>query len=169
MLSQQGHKPSPFCPRCSNAIETCDHVYKCSHPQAITNRQSFLQMFLSTLLSAKKPIHILSSFEYKLSLTLELPFLPSFHVQHEILPSTKNYWWLRFDIKTSLDGIISLMATLLFIETLSLFNLTHMIWIIHLLIGTKSLLKAASPSYSAYGMIKICTYMGHPKSRHLRN
>jgi hypothetical protein len=63
MLSQQGRESSLFCPRCLNVIKTCDHIYKCSHPQALTNRCSFLQVFLSTLLSVKTPIYILSSFE----------------------------------------------------------------------------------------------------------
>jgi hypothetical protein len=90
MLSRQGREPSPLCPRCCIAVETSDHIYKGSQSQAMANRQSFLYKFLSTLLSAKTPIHVLSTFEYKLSITLDIQFLPSFHVQNEIPSLTKT-------------------------------------------------------------------------------
>lgn len=89
MLSRQGRKPSPLCPRCCTAIETSQHVYKCSQSQAISNWRSFLKKFLSSLLSIKTLIYNISTLEYKLSITLEIPFIPTFHIQDEIPPLTK--------------------------------------------------------------------------------
>lgn len=67
-----------MCPRCNTAIETCDDVRQCPNPQAIQNRRSFLQSFLLSLLSIGPPLYILVSFENKLSLTLDIPFIPEF-------------------------------------------------------------------------------------------
>jgi len=89
MLSGQGRELSPLCPRCSSAIETSEHVYQCPQTQAISNRKSFLENFLSHLLSLKTPIYILCTLEYKLSIALDIPFLPKFHNQEAILPDTK--------------------------------------------------------------------------------
>jgi hypothetical protein len=90
ILSQQGCKHFPLCPRCSNAVETSEHVYKCSQSQAMANRHSFLKKFLSSLLAIKTPTYIIRTLEYKLSVTLEIPFLPTFQKQDEIPPFRKT-------------------------------------------------------------------------------
>jgi hypothetical protein len=87
--SRQGQETSPLCPRCSSAIETSEHMYQCPQTQAISNCRSFLENFFSHLLSLKTPIYILCTLEYKLSITLDIPFLPKFHNQEEIPPDTK--------------------------------------------------------------------------------
>jgi hypothetical protein len=89
MLSRHGRESSPLCPRCSSAIKTSEHVYQCPQAQAISNHRSFLENFLSHLLSLKTPIYILCTMEYKLSIALDIPFLPKFHNQEEIPSDTK--------------------------------------------------------------------------------
>lgn len=42
VLCPQGREPSPPCPRCRQAIETSDHVWKYPHDDAITSQQNFL-------------------------------------------------------------------------------------------------------------------------------
>jgi hypothetical protein len=88
-LSCQGRVPSPLCPCCSESLETWDHVFSCLSTPATTVRRSALQTFLSKLANIGTPIHILVTFEYKLSITLGLPYTQTFHMSSPICPSLK--------------------------------------------------------------------------------
>jgi len=91
MLCRQGRETSSLCPRCHKAVETSDHVYKCSQPQAVSNRSSFLKEYLSHLLLLNTPMYIISTLQYKLSLSLEIPFITTFQIQNNIPPETRRH------------------------------------------------------------------------------
>jgi hypothetical protein len=77
-LCQQGREYSPLCLRCSTTVETCEHIRTCQHSDAITSRRKLLDAFLSMLLKCHTPTYILKTFEYKLSLVLELQYTTSY-------------------------------------------------------------------------------------------
>ena len=169
MLSRQGRKPSPLCPRCCTAIETSQHVYKCSQSQAISNWRSFLKKFLSSLLSIKTLIYNISTLEYKLSITLEIPFIPTFHIQDEIPPLTKMLLinairhqniigWDNF-----LRGYMSLYWLYIFQQSHTYDNKhPSQTW-------EKTLWRVPLPSCSKYGMIETSTYMAYQKLKQHTN
>jgi hypothetical protein len=79
-LCCQGRAPPPSCQRCSTNVKTPDHVLQCPNEFAVSAHQSFLKPFLSSLIEAGTPICIVSTIEYKLSLTLDLLFSQTFTV-----------------------------------------------------------------------------------------
>jgi hypothetical protein len=72
-LCRQGHHPSPLCPRCSLSVETVDHARVCSSSMAVTHRVSLLNNFPQEILCLGTSPMILPTFEYKLSITLDIP------------------------------------------------------------------------------------------------
>jgi hypothetical protein len=88
-LCRQGRESSPLCPQCKSQIETWNHVYSCSDPTAMEYHRTALYSFLSTMAQSGAPIYILTTFEYKLSIVLAIPFQPQFSVISPIQPLTK--------------------------------------------------------------------------------
>lgn len=72
-LCRQGRPPSSLCPRCHITVETSDHVFKCSHHEAMDKRSQCLKCTIATLRNANTPQLLLNTLQYKLSLVLDLP------------------------------------------------------------------------------------------------
>ncbi len=89
-LCWQGREYTSICPRCNLAVEIPTHVYQCPDPTVVTNRMKLLTLFLSQLVNIHTPIHIIISLEYKLSLTLDIPYSRIYSAPTELPPSTKN-------------------------------------------------------------------------------
>jgi hypothetical protein len=85
---RQGRVPSPICPKCGSTVETSSHVIICPHNSAVEQRTVGLNKFLSSMLSLQTPIYLLSTLEYKSSLTLQIPFaqryIKSFSIPSDI-------------------------------------------------------------------------------------
>jgi len=113
-LFLQGPTKSPHCPRCSRAKETHQHIIECVNRDAINARSASLKSFLTAMVQVHTPIQILAAMEYKLSLTLNVPYqhtyscptaLPSDSHSHFIIqkfsgtsPPTRplrDRWYLR--------------------------------------------------------------------------
>jgi hypothetical protein len=73
-LCKQKRGPCPLCPQCKSAVETSDHVITCPYIDAMIVRANGLRIFLTALKKAGTPSFILCTLEYKLSLTLDIPF-----------------------------------------------------------------------------------------------
>lgn len=78
ILSRQGRSETPLCPCCNTRVETSPHVFTCQETQAITQRISHLTTFLSALHKLKTPIQLMATLEYKLSITLQIPYTQTY-------------------------------------------------------------------------------------------
>jgi hypothetical protein len=83
----QGRENTPLCPRCNTTIETPDHFFTCSAPDAIANRQELLQSFLLELERIFTAPALLTIFEYKISIVLHLPLYLTYQNPHPLLPN----------------------------------------------------------------------------------
>jgi len=77
-LCPQGRERSPLCPRCNRAVEAHSHIITCNDPQASESRHGLLYTFLHSLAAVHSPIHIISTLEYKLALTLDVPCIQTY-------------------------------------------------------------------------------------------
>jgi len=89
-LCRQGRAPSALCPRCLQKVETSEHVRVCQDETAVRSRRSSLTIFLETMVTLGTPIYIISIFEYKLSLTLDIPYISSY--SHSGIPNNHTYY-----------------------------------------------------------------------------
>jgi len=96
LLFQQECCPSPLCPRCQLTVVTTKHVLICTAPDATQCRLRLLPDFLKNLINIGTPIHIITTFHYKLSILLNLPY------DHSLSPSTT----LQYESKTLLISAI---------------------------------------------------------------
>jgi len=71
-LCRQGRMHSPMCAQCHEHIETAAHIIICDQPLAITARHNMLDDMLHQLEKRGTPNIMLQTFDYKLSLTLNL-------------------------------------------------------------------------------------------------
>jgi hypothetical protein len=78
-LCRQGRSNTSICPRCNNQVETRTHVFLCENETATLQHSQHLSRFLSDLQKVKTPTHLLATFEYKLSLYLQIPY----HQRHQ--------------------------------------------------------------------------------------
>jgi hypothetical protein len=85
-LCRQGREPFPLCPRCEGTVKTSSHVMICPHKSAVEQRIEGLHKFLSNLLSIHTPVYLISTLEYKLSLTLQVPFVHHYLNSYPISP-----------------------------------------------------------------------------------
>lgn len=92
VLFHQGRELSSLCPCCFKAVETYEHVFRGSFLLATINCGVYLHSFLSSLWTAGTSIYILSTMEYKLSLTHDISFKHTYRVTHETLQPI--YWLL---------------------------------------------------------------------------
>jgi len=104
ILCRQGHAPSPLCPRCHGAIETSNHISTCMEESALTHRHDKLRSFLLDLGRIHTSRFLLTTFEYKLSITLNLPDIPQYQMQELLSPESRHYFSQLYIIKTYLDG-----------------------------------------------------------------
>ncbi len=89
-LFLQGPTKSPHCPRCSHAKETHQHIIECVNRDAINARSASLKSFLTAMVQVHTPIQILAAMEYKLSLTLNVPYQHTYSCP-TALPSDSHY------------------------------------------------------------------------------
>jgi len=74
VLYQRGRAPSSLCLRCNSFVETSEHIMSCPNIKVPSSRKSSLDSFLSRMRQAGSPNYILSTFKYKLSLTLHCDY-----------------------------------------------------------------------------------------------
>jgi hypothetical protein len=160
MLSKQGREPYPLCSRFGSAVETSDHVYRCSKVQAVANQRSFLPSFLSSLLSAGAPIYIISTFEYKLSITLDIPF-PTFDVHVEVPSHTKTLLFTAFRHQDIIGWGVSYGDIHRHIGCQYSNILIHVTQCISLQIGIKSLCRALLNTQNKYSQTGTPIFMVH--------
>jgi len=86
-LCRQGRSHTSICPRCNVHVETTAHVYSCPAESVILKRNAHLASFLATLKKHCTAIPILATLEYKLSLTLKLPYVRSYCVSIQSSPN----------------------------------------------------------------------------------
>ena len=72
-LCRQGRAPSSLCPRCHTTVEVPDHVIKCPQSDAIGKWLHLLNSTIESLCQANTLTLLLNTFQYKLSLLLDLP------------------------------------------------------------------------------------------------
>jgi hypothetical protein len=89
-LCQQGSEQTPLCPRCNNAIETSSHMLICSSPNSITCRNDLLHTYLKYLVALQSPMHVLATLEYKLALTLNVPYIQLYWPVAPLPPNIHN-------------------------------------------------------------------------------
>jgi len=79
-----------LCLRCCTTVETSEHLKECSDIDASHFRQEQLQSFLLAL----EPLHtapfLITTFEYKLSLALCIPYDPKYQLRDSIPRESKR-------------------------------------------------------------------------------
>jgi hypothetical protein len=119
-----GSFPSSLCSRCQSAIETSDHILSCPNTQATSTRKHLLDSFLSEMHQAGTPNYILSTLEYKLSLTLHIKYVQTFFSHGQIPPN--NYPLLLQAIRhQNFIGWDNFLQGYTSVYWVSLFNLAH--------------------------------------------
>ncbi len=89
-MSRQGKEKCPLCPRCKSSIEISSHVFSCPHLDAQAAQQEGLNTFLTTLPNIGNPSYLLATFEYKISLTLDISFIQNYCCQSLLPPTLKH-------------------------------------------------------------------------------
>jgi len=78
-LCRQGRTHSALCPRCQSRVETITHIQQCPDNQAQSARINLLKTFLKNLHSKGTPDCILTIFEFKISIVLDIPYSQCYH------------------------------------------------------------------------------------------
>jgi hypothetical protein len=65
-----------LCPLCLTTVETIQHIHQCQAASVRVHRLQLLTNFLQQLSQISTPISIITTFHYKLSITLDLPYSP---------------------------------------------------------------------------------------------
>lgn len=90
-LCRQGREQSPpLCPRCNSAVETPCHILICSNPNVTSRRNELLHTYLKSLIDLHSPIHVISTLEYKLALTLDVPYIQLYRPITSLPPDIHN-------------------------------------------------------------------------------
>jgi hypothetical protein len=74
LLCHQGQFDTPMCLHCTSHLETIAHILTCPDTVSSNERLVHLRTFLANLININTPVHIIITFKYKLSLTLNVPY-----------------------------------------------------------------------------------------------
>jgi hypothetical protein len=116
-LCRKGREKTPMCPRCKNAIETASHILICSCPDSITRRNDLLHTYLKSLAALQSPMHVLATLEYKLALTLNVPYIQLYrpvtslpiNIHNKLISTIRSQniigtWWVESKCRASTTG-----------------------------------------------------------------
>lgn len=85
-LHKQDRTCSSLCPCCESHPETVEHMYQCEDPETLKSRVLKLDEYLQALIKINTNIHIVETFEYKLSMVLNITYKKKY-----IAPSSMDH------------------------------------------------------------------------------